>query len=194
MAFRAEPLAACQILGDIYNSLGLLYEQYFQRCPIQKASSCLNEQALIYFGIATFFSANDAEAEAEEEGSYLVDAVFETIYRALDPFLAPLFPTVMGDFIDALIFIYYCIVDNTLPNQDQFYPLNQTEILKLYAQHIYWLVVEYQRRENLDARLLEWANLTEIDTHLDLNDILNAMAQKNLPDNVRYLFKEPSLV
>lgn len=191
MAFKAEPKAACQILGDIYNSMGLLYEQHFQQCPIQKAASCLNEQAMIYFGIALLFSANDTLAE--DEDSYLLDAVFEIIYRALDPFLTPLSPTVMRDFIDALIFIYYCIVDNTLPNQDQFYPLNQPEFLKVYAQHIYWLVMECQRRENPDARLLDWANPSAIDNHLDLTNILSALSKQNTPDNVHYLFKESSL-
>lgn len=191
MAFKSEPKSACQLLGDIYNSMGLLYEQHFQRYPIQKVPLCLSEQATIYFNLALIFSPSDTLIEQEDDA---VDIIFETIYRALDPFPTLFSPTVMRDLIDALIFIYYCITDNSSDLQEPFWHLNQPEILKLYAQHIYWLVTEYQRREDIQSRLLEYANPSEIEIGLDLTDILPVFTREKTGNNVHYLYKEERIL
>lgn len=184
LAFKTEPKIACGILGDIYNCIGLLFEQNYHLCPIQKVPSCFKENAMIYFGVALFF--NPYEPTSSEDVGNLLDSVFDIVYRVLDPYLPPLSSPVMRDFIDALIFGYYCISDDMLPNQVLCQKLQQSDIANTYAQHIYWLVTEYHRREYTNARLLELNDEKNIDLSLDITDILTAMLS-SIPNNVHYL-------
>jgi tetratricopeptide (TPR) repeat protein len=185
MAFKADSKVACGVLGDIYNSMGLFYEQYFHNYPIQKVPLGYSDYAMIYFGVALFFSPN--EAFPYDEDNLLLHSIFESIYRVLDPFLPSLSPTVMRDFIDALIFIYYCVSDQTLPNQELCRQLKEPEMLNTYAQHIYWLVVECYRRDNTQARLLKLVNPDKADTRLDTTELLGTILNQTPKNNVHYL-------
>jgi tetratricopeptide (TPR) repeat protein len=191
MAFKAEPISAANMLGDIYNSLGLLYEHQFRECPIQKEPPKFNDQSLIYFGIALFFTPS--EEIPIEEDQQLLETVFETIYRALDPFLTPLSPTVLHDFIDALIFMYYCVADQTLPNYTLCQQLGEAETFETFAQHIFWLVSESYRREHHKGRLLEINQLHDSELVLDL-DISLASLLNPSQNKVHYLKKSSCTV
>ncbi len=177
--------AACHLIGDIYNSMGLLFEDYFFRCPIQKVPTCLQDNALIYFGIATLYQPTDLY---ENDEITALEIIFEAIYRALDPYLAPLSGTVLRDFIDALLYAYYCITHKTLPNELLIYQLQNPDTLKSYVQHIYWLVEKFFLRENIDARLLALAEPKNVDLSVDLNHIFEIMHDKRL-NNIHYLKK-----
>lgn len=173
MSFKTEPLIACRMLGDIYNSLGLLYEQEFRQCPIKKVSCSLNDQAMIYLAIALFFTPSDDFQLIEEQP--FIDILFETIFRCLDPYLPPIYPTVLRDFIDALIFIYYCVVDDILPNQNLSQQLIQAETLNAFAQHIFWLLDDMYRKEHHESNLLECIKPLEYDLSLDLNETVASL-------------------
>lgn len=172
MAFKAEPIEACDVLGDIYNSLGLLYEQQFHDCIIEKHSKKPNDYALLYFAVSLFFKVEHNHVPADKN---LLDQIFETIYRALDPFLNPLSPAVLRDFIDALIFVYYCVSDDILPNQELCQQLQETNTFNNFAQHIFWLVAESYRRQDHNHRLLEMIELHESDLSLDLQGSLKSL-------------------
>lgn len=184
LTFKAEPQIACHMLGDMYNSLGLLYEQEFKQCPIQKASLSLNDQAMIYLGIALFFNDYDDALHAEEQP--LIDILFETIYRCLDPFLIPLSHTVLRDFIDALIFIYYCVSDGILPNQTLNQQLIQPQTFNSFAQHIFWLISDLYRKEHYDSNILESIRPCDYDLSLDLRESLASLLN-NDQNKVYYL-------
>lgn len=182
LLFKTEPLIACEMLGDIYNSLGLLYEQERQDCPICVLSKPANEHALIYFTLALFFTP---EEEIQSESDSL-NQIFETIYRCLDPFLTPLSSTVLKNLIDGLIFTYYCVNDNILPNETLNQQLAEKENFNNFAHHILSLVSESFRRDHFYGRLLDVMTIHESDLFLDLENSLDSLLepQKN---KVHYL-------
>lgn len=190
MAFKAEPKSACLMLGEIYQNMGLSYQFSHLNTALHKNSYCTQENAIIYFGTAKFFESG--ENLKMEDIHHLLDSLYDTIYRVLDPFLSsPLSSTVLHDFIDALIFGYYCISTNSLPNQLLCQTLQETELMGIYAHHIYCLITEAYRRENPNGRLLELADPKTVDLSLDitniLDSILNANQEKN--SNIIYLKK-----
>lgn len=184
MAFKADPKIACRMLGDIYNSLGLLYEQQFHECPIQKVPANVNDHAFIYLGLALLFQPNEDNAWEEQS---LLDTLFDTIYRALDPFLPSLSNTVIRDFIDALIFTYYCVSDDILPNQQFCLQLKEPDMFNTFAHHIYWLVAEFFRRDHHTVRLLEIIKPCEYDLAIDLSVSLESLM--NSDQNKIYYLK-----
>lgn len=174
--FKASSKAACQTLGDIYNSLGLLYEQHTQNIIIEKPNNIGADHAMIYFATAMFFYPTYIIPENQASNSSIknkeydhcddypdfnhfydsqdsLNIIFDSIHRALDPYPYPISLAVLRDFIDALIFAYFCIQDQSLPNQELAIQLKTGVQLDNFAQHIYWLLSEYNRRENRQARL-----------------------------------------
>jgi tetratricopeptide (TPR) repeat protein len=241
-AFRASNKAACQILGDIYNGLGILYEEQDKDVVIEKSVSKTMDHAMVYFAIALFFypcyenqenhetqgsngnqvnqgqgnpghgnpknqnpgnqenlsnqgnpkkhSTHNEESEQftafpilnqdncpeppYSQSQYsestdldihgcpeMLDIIYDSIHRALDPYPYPLPLTLIQNLIDALIFAYFCMMDGSLPNQELFFKLKEKECLDRFAQHIFWLLAEFQRRENRQGR---FAVLVENDT------------------------------
>lgn len=176
MAFRTDPKIACQMLADIYNSLGLLYEQQFIECPIQKVPANVIDHALLYFGMALLFQSTEEEEFGEEGREFeLIDTIFDCIYRVLDPYLPELSKTVTHDLIDALIFAYYCVSDELLPNPNLCQKLKNTEVLGVFSQHIYGLVIETFRREHHDQFLLDIIRPQEHELTLDLTSCLDSL-------------------
>lgn len=192
MAFKATPQASCRLLGDIYNSIGLLYEQQSETCPILNLSPTLNDNALIYFAMGLLFSPSDPLPS--EENHRLLDYVFDIIYRVMDPFLAPVSFIVMRDFIDALIFAYYSVSDQSLPNQELYEHFKESDLFNTFAQHIFWLVLEYNRRCDDQGRLLEMTLPENVDLTVDNTDINLALSNPYSDRNVLYLSKRQNIL
>lgn len=184
MAFKAEPKIACGIIGDIYNCMGLLFEQQSQKCPIHIENVNNKEFAMIYFGIALFFNPQDPIHT--EDLPTLLDAIFDNIYRALDPYLPVIPQDIIRDLIDALVFGYYCISDQQLPNQLLCQKLQEPQLANTYAQHLYWLVKELFKREHPQSLLLALIQTQQEDHALELSDILGSLL-KGRENNIHYL-------
>ncbi len=183
-AFRTETLRIFPLLADIYTCLGLLYEQHYQRCPIQKTPTILLDQAMIYFNLSLLF--NPSELEEKEDSASILESLFEMVYRILDPYLPSLPYQVTCDVIDALIYIYIYNLDNTLPNQELTQQLKEPETLDAYAQHLYWLVVEAYRKKHPRTELYEMNYPSKMDIALETSDILNKIQNIRM-NNVYYL-------
>lgn len=185
MTFKTEPKVACRMLGDIYNSLGLLYEQQFNQCPIQNMPRNVQDHAILYFILGLIFNPGENGYSLQEDPP-LLDTLFETIYRILDPFLSPLSSAVTRDFIDALIFIYHCVTDDILPNQTLGQQLAEPETFNTFAQHIYWLVEENFYREHAESGLLKAIQPCDYDLFLDLSETLSSLLNHDSP-KIHYL-------
>jgi tetratricopeptide (TPR) repeat protein len=185
VAFNTESLCIGPLLSDIYICLGLLFEQQHQSCPIVKNESTLLDQAMIYYGLALLFNPNEIDEEKEDNIS-LLEPLFEMIYRVLDPFLTPLPLRVTTDVIDALIYVYLCVIEKVLPNDALAQQLCHGDTLDTFAQHIYWLVIEVYRKSSPGMGLLEIANPNNPDYLLQWPDICDILEQ-GFTDNVHYL-------
>jgi len=93
----------------------------------------------------------------------------------------------MRDFIDALIFAYYSISDRSLPNEELYQHFIEPELFSTFAQHIYWLVLEHDRRCDNNGRLLMLTNPDDADLRLNTTDIVALLSNNNSNDNVHYL-------
>jgi len=183
VTFEADPMIASPILSEVYSCLGLLHEQHFQECPIQKKASFeLIDNAMVYFGMALLF--NPVNFKSSDNLS--LQSLFDLIHRALDPYLPPISSPVMHNFIDGLLFAYYCLIDHKLPNQYISEELSLPQNLNSFAQHIFWLVSETFHREYPNARLLDIADPKNVDLSLDTNDLIRSLMNP-IPQNVHYL-------
>jgi len=187
MAFKTENVRICPLLADIYTCLGLLYEQRYQSCPIEKISNNMLDHAILYFGFSLLFTPDENDEDPEDDITVL-ESLFEMIYRILDPYLSPLSYRINCDLIDALIYAYMCVNDQVLPNQSLAYQLNQPDALDTYAQHIYWLIIEAYHKQNPGSGLLELSDPAEVDIIPNTQTIL-AILQNHSIDNVYYLKK-----
>lgn len=185
VAFNTESLCVGPLLSDIYICLGLLFEQEHLNCPIHKDTSNLLDQAMIYFGLALLFNPNEMIEEKEDNISIL-ESLFEIIYRVLDPFLTPLPLRITTDVIDALIYVYLCVIEKVLPNDALAQQLGHRDTLDTFAQHIYWLVIEVYRKTNPGTGLLDIANPANPDYFLQWQDIYDIL-ELDFTDNVHYL-------
>lgn len=167
-AFSVSTEASFDVLLDIYNSLGLLYEQYSQDLVIHKHFNNHFDHAMIYFTIALFFhpmpkTSNDHRYKTDQDdyhetcsyydGQELLNIILDSIHRALDPYPHPLSLDVMQNLIDALLFVYFCLIEGKLPNQEIASQLEEKDKLDNFAQHIFFLVSEFNRRNNSQAHL-----------------------------------------
>lgn len=196
-AFSATPKAACQILGDLYNSLGLLYEMDSQDLLIAPDLNKGSDHAMIYFSIALFFcpipdlTENNILPEYPDSHE-LIDIILNSIHRTLDLYPYPLGLAVMEDFIDALIFVYYCIIDRCLPNEVLANRFTQADFLDFFAQHIYWLVSEYNRRINKQSSLLSYIEDSENNLGSSVSNNLEVFFNKPKTNNV-FQFKRQGI-
>lgn len=190
MAYKADPKFACPILGDIYNSLGLLHSHYFENTPVVKKGDNLQDHANIYFGMALFFNAQ--EPSDSEEADNFLDSLFDIVYRSLDPYLPALPLELMTDFIDALVFGFYCISHSSLPNSVICHKLQQPDLSRTYAQHIYWLVLDSFRREHNHGRMLELCDPSKVDIRIEVQDLLGSLW--NAKPNISYFPKKLAAV
>lgn len=182
-AFKVDSFRTLPLLADIYTCLGLLYEQQYQRCPIQKVPEVLLDHAVVYFTLSLLFSPS--ELDEKEEGSVL-ESIFEMVYRVLDPYLSPLPFQVSTDVIDALIYLYLYSLDNLLPNQELSQQLKEPEALDSYAQHLYWLVVEAYRKKYPRTQFYEIFYPSKMDMALEVSEVLTKI-QNNRKNNIYYL-------
>lgn len=190
MAFKTEPSTSCLILADTYNQLASIYEQFNCVNHIQKIEHGVEDHSLIYYCISSLF--NPGELEDQEDNNLIINNLYGAVFRAMDPYLPPLSQIVIRDLIDALVFGYYCIADGLLPNQSLCEKLQQPEIYSIYAQHIYWLVVDLFYSDHPNCRLLELADPNLVDLNLDIHDILESIlrsSQQNSYSNVFHLPK-----
>ncbi len=177
MAFKAETHGACHLLGDIYHSMAVIYDS-MGSVPIQKNYYYAKESAAIYFQLASFFSF--IEIEDSEDCAWLINGLFDTVYRVLDPYAPTLSPTVVRDFIDALVFGYFCIVDGILPNQALCQKLQQQDLSNTYAQHIHWLVAESFYNSHPDCRLIRLAKTSSINLHSEIAESFETFMESEL--------------
>lgn len=202
LALKADASSVCTLLADIYACIGLLYEERLDKCPIKKAPLNLIENAMIYFGMSLLFSPHEEhlgfESSDKENNFMILESLFEMIYRVLDPFLTPISIKVTRDLIDALICAYLCGVEKTLPNSALTYHLNNAETLNTFAQHIYWLLEEYNRKVTIGNRSLYrnqlnlWEPVVTAANNLhwqDIYDQINKLLEKPKAnfDNVHFL-------
>lgn len=186
MAFKTENLRISPLLADIYTCLGLLYEQQYENCPIKKVPEYLLDHAMIYFGLALLFSPREVDSDDEE--ILTSDALFDLIYRVLDPYSSPLSHQLTCDLIDAVVYAYFCIINKALPNKILEEELGKPDTFNNYAQHLYCLVSEAYRKKNARTGLnfLEILPAAEYENRLYAEDILNIITQKKA-NNVYYL-------
>jgi len=185
--FKTDTEIACQNLGDIYRHIGLLYALHFEKHPPQKRHLGLNDYAFIYFGISILFTPG--ECIDIDPGASFSELLFETIYRAVDPYFTPISLTVMRDFIDALLFAYYCIMDESLTNKFLLAELKEKKTLQSFVKHIYLLVSFAFEQENPIIRLLKGVDSSYADKTLDKEEIMNLIKNKGL-DNIHYLRRQ----
>jgi len=190
-AFQIDAHRIFPLLTDVYTCLGLLYEQHYQRCPIQKVSDVLLDQAMIYFGLSLLFSPS--ESDDREDESSILESLFEMVYRVLDPYLSPLPFQATSDIIDALICLYIYNLDNLLPNKELSQQLKEPETLDTYAQHLYWLVVEAYYKKHPRAQLYEIFYSSKMDMTLEIGDVLSKI-QNNRRNNIYYLKNRSSVL
>lgn len=174
MAFKAETHGACHLLGDIYHSMAVIYES-IGAVPIQKNFYHANESAALYFQLASFFSFS--ETDDSEDCAWFINGLFETVYRILDPYAPILSPTVVRDFIDALVFGYFCISDGILPNQALCQKLQQQDLSNTYAQHIHWLVAESFYNSHPNCRLLRLTKPGSMDIHSEIVESIESFME-----------------
>lgn len=187
MVFKTETMSISPLLADIYTCLGLLYEQQYENWPIiKKAPEYLLDHAMVYYGLALLF--NPSEDGNNDQEVLALESLFDLIYRVLDPYISPLSYQITSDLIDALIYNYFCIINETLPNRILQKELNQPETLNRYAQHIYWLVSEAYCKKNprMALNFLNVNTYTECEHRLVADDILSIIQCKKI-DNVYYL-------
>lgn len=190
MAFKADPKSACPILADIYNSMGLLYLHYDEITPSAKFAMNFKEHANIYFCLSLFFNAHEP-SDPEEIYDFL-DSIFDMMYRHLDPYLPALPLSLITDFIDALIFGFYCVSNGSLPNPLLCQRLQQSDLSNTYAQHIYWLIVDLYRRENKNGRILDLCDPNKVDIKINAQELLQSLSNKNT--NISYFPKKIAAV
>lgn len=180
MLFKTESTRVSPLLADIYTCLGLLYEQQYHAIPVKHCSESLLDQAMIYFGLSLVFSHTDSD---DESPLLALESLFEIIYRVLDPYLAPLNQVLIFQLVDALLYSYMCIMDKMLPNETLAMQLDQPETLDVYAQHIYWLVMEAFNKRHPRNNRLEIQSPSRTGSLVDSETILN-MLEEDLPMNV----------
>ncbi len=186
MAFKTDSSKVCPLLADIYSCIGLIYEQTYSQSQIKKDSIRFLEHAKIYFDLSILFSPSEGEELEDPDSIMTLEPVFEMIYRVLDPYLSSLSYQPVSDLIDALIFAFMCAIDKVLPNQILAYQLSHPEILDTFAQHIHWLLLEANRRKNLDSKNVELYEYNKRDVMLDMDEILDFI-QNQKTNNVHYL-------
>lgn len=165
MAFKSETFGACHLLGDIYHSMAVFYESQAS-APIQKNFYHTQETAAIYFQLASFFST--VELDESDDCAWLINSLFDAVYRVLDPYSPSLSDSVVRDFIDALVFGYFCVADGLLPNQTLCQKLQQQDLSNTYAQHIHWLVAESFYNSHPNCRLLRLAETGSMDINSEI--------------------------
>lgn len=202
-AFKASSKRSCHILGDIYNSLGLLFEQQNLCLTIEPETDQQSDHAFIYFALALFFCPTQTlidnpiftdyqhhqlnrnpEFTECTDGQEFLDIIFDNIHRTLEYNPYPISIEVLRDLIDALIYVYFCLIDNTLPNQAISKLLKQKEPLDHFVQHIYWLFSEYNRRKNQKSSLLSFMDEIEQNLSQDISDKICDFFNAPKKDNV----------
>lgn len=190
MAFKTEIISICPLLVDVYTCLGLLYEQEYEKYPINNTPEYLLDHAVVYYGLALLFSPSETGYNNEE--ILTLDSLFDLIYRVLDPYISPLSHEITCDLIDALIFAYYCIYDKLLPNKLLEQEISKDDTLNSYAQHIYWLLSEayYKKNPRVGLTYLNILPNPNIDNQLIAEDI-SSIIQTKEKNNVYYLPTRP---
>ena len=140
MVFKTEHTPLCSLLADIYTNLGLLYEQQYTQYAVQKTFDNFPQHAALYFDLACLFTAH--EIDESSEATTTLEPLFELIYHAVDPYLPPFSYDASCNLIDALIYVYICVINKILPNQAIGSELNKPGMLDTFAQHIHWLIME----------------------------------------------------
>jgi len=183
-AFQAESEAACRILSDIYDNMGLLYATYFETCAIQTIPPYYCDAAKLYFQMALLFGP--PETLSFEERDILIESLSNNIEYVLCPHL-PVPTGIIRDLADALVFLYYCTGDQSVSNKALCNQLDPSIIVDLYARYMHVLMAECYHRDNTEARLLEWINADDTIFRLDMDETLLAILSKKNKHNVYYL-------
>lgn len=188
MAFKSDNSRVCPLLADLYSLLGLLYEQNYEACPIQKDAVSFLDHARIYFELSLLFTPSQEEEDDNETDYVLgVESLFELIYRVLDPSLSELTYQPVSDLIDALIYAFICVIDKVLPNKNLEQQLDHPDVLDTYAQHVHWLLIEAYRRKHIDEYFIQIMDFKPVKFEVDAEQVFFLMQNQGVRENVYYL-------